>query len=414
MSFQQGLSGLNGSTKMIEVIGNNIANANTTGFKSATTKFADVYANSLGGAGGAGSTGIGTKVTQVLQQFSQGNVSTSSNPLDIAINGGGFFRLSNGGSISYSRNGEFILDKSGNIVNAQGDQLTGYNADANGVLSTGAPTPLFIQASDLAPRETTTVLSSVNLDSGASTPVVTPFNHADATSYNNSTSVNIFDSLGSSHVLQTYFAKSAVANTWDIYATSDGVPVGYVPPAAPVSVGTITFTSAGVISSPIPPTFPIAVPVNNGANTPFTVNYNLNASTQFGAPFTVKTLDQDGYTSGRLTGFGAGSDGIIVGRYTNGKSQVLGQVVLTNFRNPNGLQPQGNNGWTESSDSGVPLVGIPKTGSLGSIQASAIEVSNTDLTAELVSMITAQRVYQANAQTIKAQDQMLQTLVNLR
>jgi len=414
MSFQQGLSGLNGATKSLEVIGNNIANANTVGFKGAMAQFSDVYANSLGGAGGSGSTGIGTKLSQVTQQFSQGNVSASTNPLDMAINGGGFFRLSNGGTITYTRNGQFTLSKTGFIENAQGDQLTGYNADKNGILATGAPAPLFIEANDLPPKVTSTVKCILNLNSNNTVPVVTPFDFNDATSYNSSTSVNIFDSLGSAHLLQTFFVKTAVDNTWDVYATSDGAPIGYVPPAAPVTVGTLTFSSDGVVSSPIPATFAIPVPVTTGAASPFNVNYNLNGTTQFGADFAVKSLEQDGYTSGRITGFSAGSDGIIIGRYTNGKAQVLGQVVLSNFRNPNGLQALGNNAWAETSESGVSLVGTPTSGSLGTLQASAVEDTNVDLTAELVNMITAQRVYQANAQTIKAQDQVLQTLVNLR
>ena len=200
----------------------------------------------------------------------------------------------------------------------------------------------------------------------------------------------------------------------DIYATNDGIPIGYVPPAAPVKAGTITFSSGGIVSAPIPTAFPIAVPVTSGAGTPFTVSYNLSGSTQFGSTFGVNSLDQDGFTSGRLTGFNTSKDGIIVGSYTNGKSSVLGQVVLSNFRNPNGLQPLGNNVWAETADSGVPLVGTPDSGSLGTLQSSAVEDSNVDLTAQLVNMITAQRVYQANAQTIKTQDQVLQTLVNLR
>lgn len=414
MSFEQGLSGLNASSKTLEVIGNNIANASTVGFKSAEAQFADVYASSLTGAGGSSSAGIGVKVSQVEQQFTQGNVSASANPLDIAINGGGFFRLSNNGAITYSRNGQFQLNKDGFIVNSNGGELTGFPANSKGVLATGAAGPLKINAADLAPQQTTTVNSQLNLDSRSTVPPATPFSATDSSTYSNATSVNVFDSLGNSHVLQTFYVKTAVPNTWDVYATNDGVPIGYVPPAAPVSVGTITFSTGGLVASPIPTAFPIAVPVTSGAGTPFTVNYDLSGSTQFGSTFGVNSLDQDGFTSGRLAGFNTSKDGIIVGSYTNGKSAVLGQVVLSNFRNPNGLQPLGNNVWAETADSGVPLVGTPNSGSLGTLQSAAVEDSNVDLTAELVNMITAQRVYQANAQTIKTQDQVLQTLVNLR
>jgi flagellar hook protein FlgE len=410
MSFQQGLSGLNAASKSLEVTGNNVANSSTVGFKSAQAQFADVYASSLTG-GGASQVGIGTSVSTVAQQFTQGNVTASNNPLDLAINGGGFFRLSSGGAITYSRNGQFQLDKNGGIVNAKGAHLTGFGVSAAGVLATGAPTNLVINTADLAPKATTAVGLLVNLDSREKTPVTTPFSATDPTSYNRSTSVSVFDSLGNAHVLQSYFVKSATAtSTWDVYGTADGTAL-----VTPL-VGTLTFNTDGGLTA-----LPAAQPFNAvvaPATTPgagsLAFKFDFTGTTQFGSTFGLNTQTQDGYTSGKLSGFATGADGNITGRYTNGKSATLGQVVLSNFTNPNGLQNLGNNVWTETAASGGPLDGTPNSGNLGVLQSSAVEDSNVDLTAELVNMITAQRFYQANAQTIKTQDQVLQTLVNLR
>jgi flagellar hook protein FlgE len=409
MSFQQGLSGLNAAAQNLDVIGNNVANSSTVGFKQSEAQFADVYANSLTGAGGS-NVGIGVKVAQVAQQYTQGNITATNNPLDIAINGGGFFRMDNNGAVTYQRNGQFQLNKNGFIVNTTGAQLTGYTANASGVLSTGAPAPLSINTADLMPSVTSNVNAVLNLDSTSSVPAAA-FNMNDPTTFNNSTAVSVFDSLGNAHTLQSYYVKTA-ANTWNVYAANDGVPVGYVPPAAPVAVGTLTFGPSGALTAGSPMTIPPQV-LTTGAN-PLGFPIDFTGTTQFGSAFSVNTLNQDGYTSGRLAGFNIGADGMITGRYTNGQSAVLGQVVLANFANPNGLQQLGNNQWAETSTSGTPLVGSPSSGSLGVLQSSAVEDSNVDLTAELVNMITAQRVYQANAQTIKTQDAVLQTLVNLR
>jgi flagellar hook protein FlgE len=409
MSFQQGLSGLNAASKNLDVIGNNVANSSTVGFKQAQAQFADVYASSLTGAGSS-QVGIGTQVLQVAQQFTQGNISSSNNPLDIAINGGGFYRLSNNGTISYSRNGQFQLDKSGYIINANGDRLTGYSANASGVLATGAPTDININTSDIAPKTTSTVNAVLNLNSSDTAPTAA-FDMTDPTTYNNATSVTVYDSLGNTHTLETYYVKTA-ANTWDVYAAGDGTAIGYVPPATAVPVGSVTFNSSGALTSGSP--IAIAVPTTTGAGTPIAVSMDYTGTTQYGSAFSVNSLKQDGYASGSLSSFNTSADGTIVGSYTNGQSATLGQIVLANFTDPNGLQPLGGNEWAETAASGPALVGTPGSGQLGVLQSSATEDSNVDLTAELVNMITAQRNYQANAQTIKTQDSVMQTLVNLR
>lgn len=401
MSFQQGLSGLNGASKQLETIGNNIANANTVGFKSAVTQFADVYANSLSGTSGLGTAGIGTRVSQIAQQFSQGNITASNSALDMAINGGGFFRLNKDGAISYARNGQFQIDKDGYIISADGGKLSGFSANNLGVLSTGSPTDLRISTADLSPQDTSNIEIQFNLDS---TEAITA-----APDFNKSTSVTVYDSLGNSHVVQLNFRKTA-NNTWDVFATSTTGTIGAG------AITTLVFNSDGTLASGSPGNISIALA--NGAETPLNgatgINLDMSDATQFGSVFGVNSTSQNGFASGRLSGFNIGSDGIITGRYTNGKTSTLGQVVLANFSNPNGLQPLGNNQWAESASSGVALIGTPNSGRMGLIQSSAVEDSNVDMTAELVNMITAQRVFQANAQTIKTQDQILQTLVNLR
>jgi len=407
MSFQQGLSGLNAASKTLEVIGNNVSNANTVGFKQSRAEFADVYANSLTG-GGASQIGIGTKLANVSQQYTQGNITSTSNTLDIAINGGGFFRMSNNGAVTYSRNGQFQMDKFGYIVDAENKRLTGYTADANGVLSTGAPSEININTADLQPSASTEYKGVVNLDSRKTALPAAGFDPSDPTTYHNSTAVTVFDSLGNEHTVQNFFVKTA-PGTWSVFTTADGIST----PALPASTATMTFSGTGVAPTIVPATPTVNFAPTTGANA-VALTMDFAGSTQFGSNFSINSLSQDGFTSGRLASFNTGKDGTIVGRYTNGQSKTLGQVVLANFVNPNGLQSLGGNAWVESADSGVPLIGTPNTGSMGVLQSSAVEDSNVDLTAELVNMITAQRVYQGNAQTIKTQDQVLQTLVNLR
>ena len=408
MSFQQGLSGLDAASKSLEVIGNNVANASTVGFKQSQAQFADVFANALTGSGSS-SIGIGTKISNVQQQFTQGNITNSNNSLDVAINGGGFFRMSDNGAITYTRNGQFELDKNGFLVNAAGNQLTGYAANASGVLQKGSAVPLNISTADLAPQVTSQITGLLNLNSSDTAFAAAPaFDPTDPTTYNDSTSVSVYDSLGNSHTLQSFFRKTG-AGVWDVYTTLDGTSTTVLPAAT----ATLTFTGTGVSPAVVPNPAPINAAVTTGAAA-LAMTLDLSGSTQFGSAFSVNSLSQDGYASGKLSGFSFSDDGTIVGRYTNGQTSTLGQVVLANFSNPNGLQSLGNNAWAESATSGAALVGTPNTGGLGVLQSSAVEDSNVDLTAELVNMITAQRVYQANAQTIKTQDQVMQTLVNLR
>jgi flagellar hook protein FlgE len=300
------------------------------------------------------------------------------------------------------------MDKTGYIVNSENKRLTGYAADANGQLSTGTAAEIHINTADLQPKASTSYTGIVNLDSRKTALTAAAFNPTDPQTYSNSTAVTAYDSLGNSHTVQNYFVKTG-PGVWNVYTTVDGTST----PALPATTATMTFSGTGVTPTIAPATPSITFTPTTGASA-VTLALDYSGSTQFGSDFSINSQSQDGFTSGRLASFTTSKDGTIVGRYTNGQSKTLGQVVLASFVNPNGLESLGGNAWAESADSGVPLVGTPNTGSLGVLQSSAVEDSNVDLTAELVNMITAQRVYQANAQTIKTQDQVLQTLVNLR
>jgi flagellar hook protein FlgE len=407
MSFQQGLSGLDAATKNLDVIGNNVANASTVGFKSFKVEFADMYATSLAGAG-RNNIGIGVQVGSVSANFSQGNTITTSNPLDLAVNGNGFFRTSVNGVISYTRNGQFKKDNEGFIVNSIGARLQGFPVDASGGVVPSDPTDLKVSASDIPPKVTSETRAVLNLDSRKAALSSASFNINNASTYNDATSLSVFDSLGNAHTLTTYYVKTA-ANDWDVFGSADGAMVGAG------SLGTLHFQSDGKLD-PVTTVLPfsVSVPVTTGATSPLSFTLDFLGTSQFGSSFSVNDLVQDGYQSGRLSGFNISDSGTLLGRYSNGQARAQGQIVLANFTNPQGLQHLGGNLLAETAESGLPLIAAPGTGSLGLLQAGALEESNVDLTSELVNMITAQRVYQANAQSIKAQDQLLQTIVNLR
>ncbi|MGE5026966.1 MAG: flagellar hook protein FlgE [Betaproteobacteria bacterium] len=418
MGFQQGLSGLNASSKNLAVIGNNIANSSTVGFKSSDIQFNDVFATALTGGGGA-QVGIGTKVGAIMQSFSQGNISITNNPLDIAINGNGFFRMADpAGAVTYSRNGQFHLDKDGYIVNASGLQLTGYTTinPTTGLAVPSSPLPIQLNLGGIQANPTTKATVGVNLDAtSAVVPAVPAFSPTNAATFTSATALTAYDAIGEAHDVMLYFAKrTTVPGTWDVYMDMSGVTNA---PPTYQQLTTLTFNPDGTIQAAgaTPPA--LAYTPTNTA-TPLSISFNFadltNPTTQFGNQFGVNYMSQDGYASGQLAGFSTSEDGYVSARYTNGQNKKLGQVVLYNFNSPNGLQPVGNNQWAESSASGPAKIGVPGGNNLGLLQSGAVEDSNVDLTAELVKMITAQRNYQANAQTIKTVDAVMQTLINLR
>ena len=413
MGYQQGLSGLAGASNALDVIGNNIANANTVGFKSSTAQFSDMYANSIATSVNT-QIGIGTGLASVQQQFGQGTINTTNSSLDVAINGNGFFQMSNNGVTTYSRDGTFQRDKNGFIVDSQGRNLMGYTAGSGGVINTAQTVPLQAPTTNIAPTATTKITGQFNLNSQDTVPTKTPFSATDSTTYNYSTSIQVYDSLGGSQAVNMYFVKSA-AGTWEAYAGVQG--------GATTDLGTVTFDTSGAIKStttgtPATPTaslgqFQFTVPNTDGSATPQNLTLDLTGTTQYGGKDGVNNLAQDGYASGTLTTYSIGTDGKLTGNYSNGQTAVLGQIALANFNNPNGLVNLGGNQYAESAASGVPQVSAPGSTNHGTLQGSALENSNVDLTSQLVNLITAQRNYQANAQTIKTQQTVDQTLINL-
>ncbi len=513
MSFDQGLSGLNSSSQNLNVIGNNISNASTVGFKSSTTQFADVYAASVYGSSSL-AVGIGSKVAAVSQSFTQGGVSVTNNPLDIEISGNGFFQMSQNGAITYTRNGQFQLDQNGYIVDSSGRNLTGYEAVGGQILG-GTPVPLQVSYKDLAPTVTSAAAITANLDStsvapnnvalGASPPA-TAINPANSTTYNYSTPVTIYDPNGAPQALTLYFQKVSTGQ-WNVAGYIGGTQVLPVDPnVAGATTATISFDTNGKVSAfndstgtnaaavataaaqvvtdgatkaqadAVASTAIAAAEAQNAVNVATINGVNLataqntlaaantaasnavkaalsagavqaditalvtaaqtaqpaiNTSTtlptgtmpsfsldltqlsQYAGTSGVSSTTQDGYTKGSFSSLSIGHTGLVTGTYTNGQTMTLGQVLLTNFFNPNGLLDLGDNQWAPTTAAGAPNTGAPGSSVLGSLNSGEVEESNVDLTSQLVNLIVAQRMYQANSQTIKAEDTIMQTLINL-
>lgn len=423
MSFMQGLSGLNASSKNLEVIGNNVANANTFGAKTSRAEFSDMYATAMNKTG-AGDVGIGVQLVSVAQQFTQGNITTTDNPMDIAINGSGFFQVSDGKNAPlYTRNGQFKLDKDGFLVNSQHQSLIGYSADAQGTIQTGSAGRIQLPTGALSPQATSDIQMELNLDSRSATTLPASgdqIDFNDPATYNNANSMTVYDGKGQEVALTYYFQKTGT-DAWNVYVAANGTSVnndGGTPPV-PTPVTTIQFPPDG--SAPTSPAGKVSFDIPSSTNSAGAatmavsgVSLDLSGATQWGAAFGVTGLSQDGFAAGTLSSVSVEADGVLMANYSNGQSKPAGQLELATFRNPQGLVPMGGNVWAGSYSSGTPVLGAPGDGNLGVLQSGALEESNVDLTGELVSMISAQRVYQANAQTIKTQDQVLQTLVNLR
>ncbi|MDR1227584.1 MAG: flagellar hook protein FlgE [Azoarcus sp.] len=415
MGFQQGLSGLNSSSRALDVISNNVANASTVGFKAGNAIFADVYASALTGATSSIQVGIGSRVAAVYQKFTEGPLNTTNNPLDVAVNGNGFFVIRrHDGTTAYTRNGQFDIDKEGYIVTPTGERVMGYRADDSGFLlvSGGTIEPLFVPRNEVEPKATTRFdVKAANLSADAALPSMTPFDSTNADSYNYTTSETVFDSLGGQHSLWLFFVRTGInPSGWDVHAVLDGdVSTDRTLGTSP----TLSFDGYGKLNPP-PGTLNYTVgPLSNGAAN-LNINMDLDNVTQFGSPFSINDKIQDGYTSGQIAGLVISKDGIIQGRYTNSQTKNLGQIALATFRSDQGLVSLGDNMWAETPESGSAIVGRPSTGLNGVVSAGQVEESNVDLTEELVKMIIQQRNYQANAQSIRTQDQILQTLVNLR
>jgi flagellar hook protein FlgE len=418
MGYQQGLSGLAGASSDLDVIGNNIANANTVGFKQGQAQFADMYANSVATAVN-NQIGIGTQLSEVQQEFSQGTITSTGQALNVAINGNGFFQMSSNGQSVYSRNGVFSLAANGTIINAAGQTLMGYGANAQGVINSATTVPLTVPNSNLPPSVTKNVGFSFNLNSQSAVSA-TPFNPTDPSTYGATNSINVNDSLGGTHAVNVYLVKTATG-TWEAYATTgtNNQLVTKTSTNIAGDLGPVTFDSSGNLI-PTPPattvtpfTFSIPDAASTTAGAVQTMSMSLAGTTQYGATTGALNSTQDGYSSSELGGFTVGTDGTLTGTYTDGRTQALGQIALATFADQNGLQDIGGNNYEQTAASGLAQISVPGSTNHGLLQGGAVENSNVDLTSSLVDLITAQRNYQANAQTIKTQQTVDQTLINL-
>ncbi|WP_339897785.1 flagellar hook protein FlgE [uncultured Gilvimarinus sp.] len=411
MPFNTALSGIRAANTDLKVTGNNIANASTTGFKNSRAEFGDVYASSLLGSG-SNTPGAGVNLQKIRQQFSQGNLNFTENQLDLAINGAGMFILDNAGDKLYGRDGTFGLDKDGYIVNNTGSNLQGFIADDEGNVG-GILEDLRVDVENQAPKATTELDLSFNLDAREAALDPAEFDPSDPATYNNATSATVYDSLGNSHTLSQYFVKTG-DNTWDVYPQVDGEDL-----AAPADPIAISFDENGAITTEdangvlVPTSFALSYDPGNGA-APADIEIDYANSTQYGSGFSVEALSQDGYTTGRLAGIDIDEQGLIFARFTNGEAQTIGQVALASFNNLEALKPVGSTLWAQTADSGELIVGAPGSASFGDIQAGALEESNVDLSEQLVNLIIAQRNFQANSKTIETANQTTQTIINLR
>lgn len=398
MGYLTALSGLSAASNSLSVTGNNIANANTSGFKKSRTEFADMYSGTLLGASKT-QPGSGVALSQVAQQFNQGNIDTTENVLDLAIGGEGFFTLAQDpthlSNISYTRNGAFKVNSDGAVVNNTGNALM--------VTDVGGSTlrPLFLPARGL-PTATSSMSLDINLDYNQ-TPITNTFDPLNAKTYNNRNDSIIYDSLGGQHKMTTYFTRTS-ASEWTAhhYITDD--------PYTPTPMGTSDGTPTKVI--PVP-TIPFTVgpwSPPNGSD-PISITMDYSGSTSFAAPFSVAKINQNGYAAGELTGINIDGNGLVNAKFSNGATVPQAQIALTRFINPQGLAKIGDTNWQASLDSGLPVTGNPGTGRFGNIKSSALELSNVDLSNQLTNLIIAQQAYQANAQTISTETSIMQTLL---
>lgn len=425
MAIFTSISGLSAAQTYLDVTGHNIANASTTGFKNSRAEFADVYSRTLANGCVSSQVGQGVYVSRINQQFKQGSIDVTGNSLDMGVAGDGFFITRDvDGGIFYTRAGEFSVDRDGFVENAHGRKLQVFpvtSADPYDVSnatfavssSTAGLTDLELPSPLGDPRATANVVVALNIDSTEVAPTL-PFSPANPATYNHSTATTLHDSLGQAHPTNMYFVKTGV-NTWDMHIYADQgdgtmLPAGGSPIA-------LTFDANGHLQTPNPATaaaMPLSITTNNGSVNPIATTWNIGDLTQYGNSFDVNNLTQDGFAPGRLTSVDVDSSGVVTARYTNGRVRALGQVALANFNNLQGLAKVGDTAWQETFASGEVRVGAPQTSNFGSVNAGALEASNTDVAAQMVDLILAQRNYQANAQAVSTESTLVQTLLNIR
>jgi len=391
MSFNIALTGLSAVNEQLDSISNNIANVGTTGFKSSRTEFGSIYADSQA---------MGVEVLGQTQSISKGgSLVSTGRDLDLAISGGGFFvTKASTGDLNYTRAGVFGTDKNNYIVNAGGQRLQGYPVDANGNLLTGTMSDLQLQNANLPAKATDSLSFVMNLDANEAVPTTAPFDATDADTFNSTYTTKVFDSQGKEHTLTQYFVKTG-ANTWNAHYFADGAAVG-----APQA---LTFNTAGQITAPATP---VTVTFNPAGVDPVAVAVDYTRSTQTGSNFVVTTNRATGYASGEQIGIAVEKDGKVYANYSNGERMLQGQVALANFANLGGLQNESGTNWSETSESGAPLIGIPGVGIFGELRTGALENSNVDLTQQLVGLMESQRNYQANTKVLSTDKELTQVL----
>lgn len=396
------VTGLSSYGNAMGVIGNNIANVGTAGFKSSRATFSDLISSSLGGGAGSDQIGLGVFLNDVQTNFAQGSMTTTGNTFDLAIDGNGFYQVRNpSGATFYTRAGQFKVDNVGQIVDSSGALLQGYQADANGNL-TSTIGGITLTSSAVPPVATSTADILGNLNANATAPTAA-FSVTDTASYNFATGMTFYDSLGNSHQMQLYFRKTA-ANTWGVYSQIDG--------GTATAQTNMTFNASGALTAG--GTQSVSATLTNGATTPQAISVDLSAMTQFGSASGVVSQSQNGYSSGTLDRISVDKQGQVLAQFTNGQTRVLAQVMLSRFMNPDGLANVGDNHFLETVESGAALAGAPTVNGLGRVLSGTVEQSNVDLGKEFVDMIITQRAFQANSRAITTSDEMLQELVNLK
>jgi flagellar hook protein FlgE len=395
---------LTAANSALDITSNNIANADTTGYKNSQAEFGTVFSSGAVNLN-TSTAGEGVQLVASPQQFTQGDITTTSSPLDMAISGNGFFTVSGTNGFVYTRNGEFQEDKDGNVTTSTGQFLQVYPPLANGGFNTGALENLNLNTAQSAPVATSTGTVNVNLPSNDTVPAAAPFDPTNPDTYSQSTSTTVYDSLGNSYPATFYYTQTATPGLWDVNMTVNGTQVG--------GTQTLQFSSAGTVTTPANGELTFAGFQPTDGATAMNMTFNYSNSTQYGTQFGVNSITQNGYTTGQLSTVSVDSTGVVSAVYTNGRSTQLGQLAIANFPNPQGLQQLSDTDWAQTFASGTVVQGTAGSAGFGTVQASALENSNVDLTTELVNMITEQRAFQANAQVITTADQLSQTVIGI-
>lgn len=413
-SFSTPLSGLNASSQEMTLIANNLANLNTPGFKASTASFSTLFFQSLGtsGDGDPIQAGTGTQIGSISMDFTDGSIDSTGIPSNAAIQGQGFFVVNKGGQQQFTRAGDFTVASSGLLQTADGSQVMGYPA-TNGVVDpNGALGPLQVGSGVTSPAKATANIE-LGLNLSATTAVGGTFSQP----------IQVFDSLGGTHTLTATFTKTA-ANTWNYNITLPGADTGAATPTS-LGSGSVSFDSSGALipANPGPPPktdIALTSPALASGAAALNMTWHLfdakgNAlASQTSAASAPLSAEQDGNSSGNLVNFNIGVDGTITGSFSNGQTQVLGQIALATFSNPQGIKSVGGNAFVDTTSSGLATIGIPGTGSRGSLQGGAIEESNVDIASEFAKLIQAQRGYEASSHTVTTFDQVTQDTINMK